>query len=86
MRDYGAVPKMLQVRNVPDHLHHELVRRANLRGQTLTDYVRAILEREVGFPPQEEVYARIDAREPVELDRPVADIIREMRREEFGDW
>lgn len=86
MRDYGAVPKMLQVRNVPNDLHHELVRRANLRGQTLTDYVRSVLEREVRRPPPEEVFARIDAREPVELGQPVADIIREARREEFGDW
>jgi plasmid stability protein len=36
--------KMIQVRNVPDRLHRELVRRARLRGQTLTDYIQEILD------------------------------------------
>ena len=37
---------MIQVRNVPDALHGELMRRARARGQTLTDYIQQILERE----------------------------------------
>lgn len=86
MRDDGRMPKMLQIRNVPDELHRELVRRAKLRGQTLTDYLHSVLEREAGRPLPEEVWARIDAREPVELDMDTGDLIREVRREEFGDW
>jgi hypothetical protein len=86
MRDYVPVPKMLQIRNVPDDLHRELVRRAKLRGQTLTDYLHSVLEREAGRPLPDEVWARIDAREPVDIGGPVADVIREVRREEFGDW
>lgn len=53
---------MIQVRNVPPELHAELVRRARLEGKTLTAYVQEILEREVGRPPGEEVFARIKAR------------------------
>jgi plasmid stability protein len=79
MRDHHRMPKMLQVRNVPEELHRELVRRARARGMTLTDYVREILEREAGRMPREEFFARIHADEPVELDRPVAEIIREER-------
>ena len=70
---------MIQVRNVPDRLHKELVRRARSRGQTLTDYIQGILEREVSRPLPEDVFDRIESREPVDLGRPVADIIREER-------
>ena len=70
---------MIQVRNVPDALHRELVRRAEARGETLTQYIQGILEREVSRPPAAEVLERIRSREPVELDRPVAEVIREER-------
>ena len=73
--------KNLQVRDVPDRLHHELKRRAKSRGQSLTDYVQELLEREIARPPAEEVYARIRGRSPVNLGRPAAELIREERAE-----
>jgi plasmid stability protein len=75
------MPKMLQVRNFPDRLHRELTRRAKSRGQTLSDNVREILEREVARPPAVEVFARIERRSPVKLGVPAADLIREEREE-----
>ena len=72
---------MIQVRNVPDDLHQELVRRAKLRGQTLSDYIKALLDDEIALPPDEEVFERIRSREPVNLPRPAADYIREEREE-----
>lgn len=71
--------KMIQVRNVPDRLHRELVRRARARRQTLTDYIQGILEREVARPPAEEVFERIARRRRVRLGRSAADLIREER-------
>ncbi|MGH2830252.1 MAG: hypothetical protein ACRDJM_07190 [Actinomycetota bacterium] len=71
--------KMIQVRNVPDRLHRELVRRAKARGQALTDYIQELLEREVARPPASEVFDRIEARTPVKLRRAAADLIREER-------
>jgi hypothetical protein len=76
--------KMIQVRDVPDALHRELVRRARNGGQTLTDYIQGILEREVARPPAEEVFARIAGREPVALGRPAADLIRAERPRSRG--
>lgn len=73
------MPKMIQVRNVPDELHAELVERAKRSGVTLTDYVQKILEREVSRPPREEVFERIARRSRVTLHRPVADVVREER-------
>jgi plasmid stability protein len=77
---------MIQVRNVPDRLHRELVRRARRRGQTLTEYVEAILEREMARPPADEVFERIRSRAPVKLGRTPADIIREERAEREKRW
>ena len=72
---------MIQVRNVPDRLHKELVRRARVRGQTLTDYLQEILEREVARPDREEVFRRIRQSDPVDLGVPAATLIREGREE-----
>ena len=73
--------KMVQVRNVPERLHRELVRRARARGQTLTDYIQEVLEREVARPLPDEVFARIRARTPTDLGRPARVLIREERGE-----
>ncbi|MPZ69351.1 MAG: hypothetical protein GEU71_07460 [Actinobacteria bacterium] len=71
--------KMIQVRNVPDRLHRELVRRARARGQNLTDFVQSILEREVARPPAAEVFERIAKRGQVSLGRSAADLIKQER-------
>lgn len=70
---------MIQVRNVPDALHEELIRRARARGQTLTDYIQELLEREVARPEPAEVFRRIRQSSPVELPEPAAVLIREER-------
>lgn len=72
--------KMIQVRNVPDGLHRELVRRARARGQSLTDYVQRVLEREVSRPPAEEVFERVARRAPVDLGGPASELVAEERR------
>ena len=70
---------MIQVRNVSDRLHRELMKRAKARGQTLTDYIEDVLEREVARPSPADVYARIASRQPVDLGQPAAELIREER-------
>lgn len=71
--------KMIQVRAVPDRLHRELVRRARARGQTLTDYIQELLEREVARPPAQEVFERIGRRGAVDLGEPAAELLRAER-------
>jgi antitoxin FitA len=70
---------MVQVRNIPDRLHRELTRRARASGQTLTDYIQKILERELSRPPAAEVFRRLSTRPPVKLGRPAAELIHEER-------
>lgn len=71
--------KTIQVRDLPDRLHDELVRRAKTKRMSLTRYVEAVLEREVARPPAEEVFERIARRSPVDLGGSVAEILREER-------
>jgi hypothetical protein len=67
--------KMIQVRDVPEKLHRELVRRARARGQTLTDYIQELLEREIARPPAAEVFKRIARRAPVDPGAPAAELL-----------
>jgi plasmid stability protein len=80
MRELSAVVRNLQVRDLPDPVHRELKRRAKARGETLTDYVQGILEREVARPPAEEVFQRVRSRETIDLGKgEAAEIIRKER-------
>jgi len=71
--------KMIQVRNVPDRLHRELTRRARASGETLTEYVERILEREVARPRPQELFNRIAHRTRVDLGEPAAELIKRER-------
>ncbi|HET9201228.1 MAG TPA: hypothetical protein VFO84_09695 [Dehalococcoidia bacterium] len=72
--------KMIQVRNVPDKVHRELVRRAKKQRQTLTAYIEEILEREIRRMPFDELDARIRSREPVPMsEEEIVAIIRRDR-------
>jgi plasmid stability protein len=71
--------KMIQVRNVPDRLHRELSRRAKANGETLTDYIQELLEREAARPPADEAFDRIETRTRVKLKQRAATLIQEGR-------
>jgi hypothetical protein len=59
MWDADRMSKMIQVRDVPDRLHRELTRRARAGGETLTEYVERILEREVARPVPQELFSEL---------------------------
>ena len=73
------LPKMVQIRNVPDTLHRKLKVRAAASGQTLTDYLLAELERLATRPTRSEMLARLHSRKRVTLKTPAAVVIREER-------
>ena len=54
--------KMIQVRNVPDHVHRTLKMRAAAAGMSLSDYVKQDLEASASQPTLEEIDARVAAR------------------------
>lgn len=72
------MPKMIQVRNVPDSLHRTLKVRSAAAGMTLSDYLLRELQEIAGKPTLEEMFERIERDDPVELDPDV--VVEEIRR------
>jgi antitoxin FitA len=71
--------KMIQIRNVPDDLHRALKVRAAEQGLSLSDYLLRELEGLVGKPTMAEFVERLKQREPVDLGKSGAEIIRALR-------
>ena len=71
--------KMIQIRNVPEDLHRQLKARAALAGQSLSDYLLAIIRRASEQASPREMREILERGEPVELASSTADVIREMR-------
>ena len=73
------MPKMIQLRNVPDGLHRVLKARAAMAGMSLSDYllgeIREIAER----PTLAELRERLHKRKPVSVEIDTAQLVREER-------
>jgi len=70
------MPKMVQIRNVPDALHRRLKARAALEGKSLSDYLLAEIAESAERPTVSELLA---GRSPVSPARKPALILREER-------
>ena len=73
------MPRMVQIRNVPDALHRKLKGRAADAGQTLSDYLLAELERVAARPTRDEMLSRLHSRRRVTLKTTASTVIREER-------
>ncbi len=70
---------MLQVRNVPDALHHRLKVRAANNGETLTEYVLELLRRADREPSIDEWLAELRNLPATTLPASPASVIRKAR-------
>lgn len=73
------MPKMLQIRNVPEPLHRKLKARAAVAGKSLSDYLLAELARFAALPTREEMLERLHGRTRVKLKVPAAEVLRHER-------
>lgn len=73
--------KTIQVRNVPEEVHHRLVVRAAEERKSLSELVLGELVVIAGKLTRKEMQSRFEALEPVELEHPAAEWIREGRDE-----
>jgi plasmid stability protein len=73
------MPKMIQMRNVPDILHRKLKSRAAAEGLSLSDYLLREIEQIAERPTMKELAERIARLPPVKYKRLPAEIIREER-------
>lgn len=70
---------MVQVKGVPDEVHRVLKARAALRGQTLSDYLRAEMERLAARPSPDELMVLLDHDAPPGLGRSASPEVRRSR-------
>jgi plasmid stability protein len=73
------MPKMIQVRNVPDSLHRRLKSKAALEGLSLSDFLLREMEDVAERPTMKELAERIASRTPVKYKRSPVEILREER-------
>ena len=73
------MPKMIQLRHVPDALHRRLKARAALSGLPLSDYLIREVRKIAEQPTPEEMRERLGQREPYRGTTSPTDVIREER-------
>lgn len=71
--------KLVQVRDVPDHVHRTLKARAARSGASLSEYLRAELARLAALPTPDEVRARLRELPPIAPRESPEAIIRRLR-------
>ena len=74
-----SMPKMIQIRNVPDFLHRKLKARAALAGMSLSDYLLAEIRQSAERPTMAEMKERLAGRTPVAPAVSPADAVRAER-------
>ena len=75
------MPKMIQVRNVADHVHGTLKSRAAREGMSLSDLIKRELERAAERPTMQEWLDRVQQVKPFRTAKSAAHVIRELRDE-----
>jgi plasmid stability protein len=73
------MPTMIQIRNVPEDLHHRLKARAAMAGMSLSDYLLKEISAVAARPTMEEMRERLARRSRVETGESAADAIRAIR-------
>lgn len=73
------MPKMIQLRNVPDALHRGLKARAAMAGMSLSDYLLAEIRELAEKPTLAELRDRLHKRKPVAAQIDTARLVREER-------
>ena len=70
---------LIQVRDVPDHVHRKLKARAAASGVSLSEYVRSLLAKDATRPTPAELLDRVRARGTAGLGEPSEQAVRRLR-------
>ena len=73
------MPKMVQIRNMPDDIHRKMKARAAAAGMSLSDYLLNEVRMAAERPTMEEFRARLARLTPVTLSESVEDAVRAER-------
>jgi antitoxin FitA len=78
---FETLSKMVQVRDVPEHVHSALKSRAARAGMSLSDFIKRELERMAERPTMQEWLDRAQQMKPISAKTTAAQAIRELRDE-----
>ncbi len=70
---------MIQVRDVPEHVHSTLKARAAREGMSLSDFIKRELELVAERPTMREWLERTQQARPIRAKRSAAQVVRELR-------
>lgn len=73
------MPKMIQMRHVPDTLHRQLKARAALSGLPLSDFLIFEMRKIAAQPSVAEMRERLRQREPYQSELSPSDVLRAQR-------
>ncbi len=73
------MPKMIQIRDVPDDVHGILKARAAREGMSLSDYIKREFQRTAVRPSMQEWLDRTQQAKPISAKISPAQAIRELR-------
>ena len=73
------MPKMIQIRNVPDRVHGTLKARAAREGMSLSDFIKRELERAAELPSMRDWLDRIKRAKPLVTTKSPTQVIRDLR-------
>ena len=73
------MPKMIQLRNVPDGLHRSLKARAAMAGMSLSDHLLAEIKELAERPTLAELRNRLHTRKAITIQLDTARLVREER-------
>lgn len=73
------MPKMIQLRHVPDDLHRKLKASAAIEGMSLSDYILREVRQFADKPTNSEMMARLARRKPVNMKTSPVEILRAIR-------
>lgn len=75
--------KMIQLRNVPDHVHRLLKMRAAEAGMSLSEFLVREVSRIADRPSLDEILKRLQGREPISPSETSASAVRAEREARF---
>ncbi len=73
------MPKMVQIRNVPDSVHRRLKVRAAAAGMSLSEYLNRQVAHLVETPTLEELLNRLSRQRPVALSETIEEAVQAER-------
>ena len=76
----------LQIRGIPVKTRDALRRKAGLKGVSMSQYLVDLIRKDVEKMPLDEWLALVRADPPVDIGRPAAEVLREVRDERDAHW